>query len=65
MMISEWSFDLLPPSVRLESLDDLEIPDYDKLAELIQDVTKILYPRLSETEETKKDVESPFDGLNG
>ena len=33
VLVESWSFDLIIPSVHLPSLGELEIPDYDALAE--------------------------------
>ena len=32
ILIEEWSFDLVPPSVKVTSLDELSIEDYDALS---------------------------------
>ena len=54
-LVTEWSFDLLPPAVRIESLDELEMADYDTLAEEASKAQDILFPKLNKTEETEKD----------
>lgn len=53
MLVEEWSFDLLPPSVNLESLDELEIPDYDALVEATRHASEYLFPTLAKTEENE------------
>lgn len=53
MLVESWSFDLLPPSVKLESLDELEIPDYDALVEATKDAQAILFPSLGKTIESE------------
>ena len=46
-LIESWSFDLVPPSVKIESLGELEIPDYDALVERATDAMTILFPSLN------------------
>ena len=55
MLIDDWSFDLLIPSIKLESLDELEMKDYDYLVEQTKDAQKQLFPNLSETEANEAD----------
>ena len=59
-LIEEWSFDYIIPSVKIVSLEELTMADYDVLAEEAGKAQKILFPSLAKTEETEKDVESPF-----
>lgn len=54
MLVESWSFDLIPPAIRLESLDELEIPDYDALVEATKDAQMKLFPSLSNTVENEK-----------
>ena len=55
MLVEEWSFDLIIPSVKLDSLDELEIADYDALVEATADAQKALFPNLNKNDETEKD----------
>lgn len=55
MMIEDWSFDLIIPSVKLEALDELDVRDYDFLIEQTKEAQKALFPNLSETPETESD----------
>jgi hypothetical protein len=55
MLIEDWSFDLIIPAIKIDSLDELEMKDYDFLVEETKDAQKFLFPNLSETEETAKD----------
>jgi hypothetical protein len=64
VLIKEWSFDLIIPSIRITTLEELEMADYDFLTEETKDAQKILFPNLSKTDETEKDPESPFDNSN-
>lgn len=40
MMIEDWSFDLIIPSVKLEALDELDVIDYDFLIEQTKEAQK-------------------------
>ena len=60
VLIEEWSFDYIIPSVKVNSLEELRMDDYDVLAEEAGKAQSILWPSLSKTEETEADVESPF-----
>lgn len=44
IMVESWSLDLVPPSVKIESLDELSISDYDALQEHAEEAVKILFP---------------------
>lgn len=57
ILIKEWSFDMIIPSIRLESLDRLSIPDYDALAKAAQDAQDSVFPDFKD--ETNPD--SPLD----
>jgi len=65
LIVEAWSFDLVIPSVRLESLDELEIPDYDALLEHATEAQKILFPDLTDNVRTQQDVDSPFVNSKG
>ena len=64
VLIEDWSFDLIIPSVKIDSLDELEMADYDFLVEATKDAQKVLFPALNKTEENEKDAESPLDNSN-
>jgi len=59
MLIEDWSFDLVIPAVKIDSLDELEMKDYDFLVEETKDAQKFLFPNLAETEETAQDPKAP------
>lgn len=46
--VLEWSFDLIPPNVRIASLDELTPKDYDFLAAQVDKAAMYLFPNLSE-----------------
>lgn len=53
--VIDWSFDLVPPSIRIASLGELTPKDYDALAAEALKVAEYLFPSLTETEESLKD----------
>ncbi len=64
LLITDWSFEDPIPAIKITSLHELSMPDYDTLAEVAGEAQKTLFPKLSKTEETEADVESPFDDSN-
>jgi len=64
IMVEEWSFDLIIPSVVPESLGELKPEDYDTLVAATQEVTPYLFPKLADTPENAKDADSPLDSSN-
>ena len=59
MMIESWSFDLILPSVRLESLDELSMADYDALGKATEGVQNSLFPTLADTPANEADPKAP------
>ncbi len=57
MLVEDWSFELVPPSVKLDVLDELDIPDYDALSKEIETAQKVLFPQFTEDqgEDSPKD----------
>lgn len=64
LMVESWSLDLLPPSVRAESLDDLDIPDYDALQDEAVVFMGVLFPNLKKTVESEQDPKADTDNFN-
>jgi len=64
VMIEDWSFDLMIPSVKIESLDELTPSDYDALVKATQEASEYLFPRVQDTDENKADADSPLDNSN-
>lgn len=64
MMIQDWSFDWIIPSVKIDSLDELDVKDYDFLIEQTKDAQKALFPNLSETPETEADPKATTANSN-
>lgn len=65
MMIEEWSFQLPLPSVSLDSLDDLEMKDYDYLTEQTKEAQKVLFPSLADTPENETDPKATTGNSKG
>ena len=63
VLVLEWSFDLIIPSIKIEMLDELSIPDYDALQKEAEEAQKILFPQTSLTEETDKDPKALTDNF--
>lgn len=53
--VIEWSFDLIPPSVRMASLGDLPPKDYVALVKAVDAVQEFLFPDFFAEEEGKED----------
>ena len=64
MLVETWSFDLIPPSVKLESLDELTMVDYDALVEHTKDAQKYLFPNLVETPQAEADPKAAGENSN-
>lgn len=64
MLIEDWSFDLLIPSIKIDTLGELTMNDYDTLVDLTQYAQQSLFPKLGQSEETEKDPKAHTDNLN-
>jgi hypothetical protein len=64
LLVDEWSFEMPIPSIKIQSLGELTLADYDTLSEEAQKAQETLFPKLNQTEETEKDPESPFGDSN-
>ena len=60
-IIEAWSFDLLIPSVKVDSIEELSIPDYTALMKETENLTKELFPDLADTDENKLNPDSPLE----
>lgn len=63
-IIEDWSFDLLIPSVKLESLEELEINDYDALVKASEDISAILFPALAKNDKNEADPKATTESSN-
>lgn len=64
MLVSDWSLSLPVPSVSPESLDEMEIADYDALVEHTKELQKVLFPSLADTVENQTDPKAPTENSN-
>ena len=66
MLVETWSFEkLMIPSVKIDSLDELTMADYDALVEHTKEAQKYLFPSLAETPETEADPKALTVASNG
>jgi len=63
-LVKEWSFDLLPPSVKAESLEELSIADYDALVEESADAQEVIFPSFSKTLQNEADPKADTANSN-
>jgi hypothetical protein len=62
--VIEWSFDLVPPSIRLASLGELTPKDYDALAEEALKAADYLFPSVQETKENQENPKADSANSN-
>jgi len=55
VMVESWSFDLIPPSVSIASLEMLSPADFEALIEVCMPAQKALFPSLAGTLENSND----------
>jgi hypothetical protein len=65
VLVEQWSFDLLLPSLQLSSLGELTIPDYDVLAEEAGKAQKFIFTEFDNTPENESNPDSPLDNSAG
>lgn len=65
MMIEDWSFDLVIPSVKIDTLGELEMRDYDALVEETKEAQKYLFPSLGDSVENESDPKATTENSNG
>ena len=63
-IVVEWSFDLIPPAVKIDSLGELTMADYDMLAEYALKAQEIIFPSLSKTLENEADPKASTANSN-
>lgn len=64
ILVEEWSFDMLLPSIKVSVLDELTMADYDALSEEAGKAQAILFPGLTENDKSANDPDSPFENSN-
>jgi len=63
VVIEDWSFDFMIPSVKEDSIEKLSIPDYLSLMKQTEDLTKEIFPEVADTDENRLNPDSPKDNL--
>ena len=63
-IVEDWSFDLLIPSIKSDSLEELEIADYDALVKASEDISSILFPSLAKNEKNEADPKAITESSN-
>jgi len=63
-IVEDWSFDLLIPSIKPESLEELEINDYDALVKASEDISAILFPALAKNDKNEADPKATTESSN-
>ena len=64
VLVESWSFDLIPPSIKIDSLDELEMADYDVLAQYAQEAQDYLFPSFEKSPEAVADPKAPTGESN-
>jgi hypothetical protein len=59
MLIEDWSFKMIIPSIKMDNLDELSMSDYDALTEATKEAQGYLFPSLADTDENAKDPKAP------
>ena len=61
IIIDSWSLDLIPPSVKIDSLGELSLADYDALQEEVENIMPALFPRIGKTVENEANPKANTD----
>lgn len=64
VIIEDWSFDLIIPSVKVDSIGELSIPDYTALMKETDTLTKKLFPDISDSVENASDPKATTENSN-
>lgn len=64
LLVESWSLEAPVPSVSPDSLDEMEIADYDALVEHTKELQKVLFPNLSDSVENENDPKAPTANSN-
>lgn len=65
MLIEDWSFDLVIPAIKLDTLDELDMGDYDALVECTKEAQEVLFPTLAKTDENEANPKATTADSNG
>lgn len=64
ILVKDWTFEFPIPSVRIQTLDELSMPDYDLLASEVEKAQELIFPNLGKNEKSEADENSPFGNSN-
>jgi hypothetical protein len=64
LLVEEWTLELLPPHVKIDSIGELEIGDYDALAVEANEALPVLFPALASTPANEADPKAPTESSN-
>jgi len=64
IIIEDWSYDFLIPSIKQESIEELPIPDYVALMKETDSLTKELFPEIVDTVENALDPKVTTESSN-
>jgi hypothetical protein len=65
ILVEDWSFDLILPSVKVDSIEELTIPDYSALLKETETLIKELFPELNESVEAQLDPKAITENSKG
>ena len=60
-IVEDWSYDLLIPSVKEDSIEELPIPDYSLLVKQTENYIKAIFPELQDTDLNRLNPDSPLE----
>ena len=63
-IIEDWSYDLMIPSVKVDSIEELPIPDYVALMKETENLTKELFPDITDSVENSLDPKVTTENSN-
>jgi len=55
VLVESWTLDLILPSIKIDSIDEMEMADYDFLAKEAEEAQKMLFPALAKTDDNEAD----------
>lgn len=64
ILVDSWSLDIPVPAVSADSINELEVSDYDALVEHTKDAQNALFPNLTSTPENEQDPKAPTENSN-
>lgn len=62
--VSNWSYDLIPPSIKFASLGELTPKDYQALIDATAEYQEYLFPTLTATKESEADPKADSANFN-